>query len=250
MRGLACIDDYDDSIDLRAPHRDDAALFRRLQEWIRSFCPHEEMEFVSESVSNWGGVGAFLRALHAAGADRFPTLIAAMPEANGGRADVATARRMLAELDAFDAVNVLGRRTVLVAEDDESEVCDVAAGGECLMALSAAQQIGLDDHGFFVRRGDEIVFRSRRFEQVLEPGTTPNSRTATLRALDSVQSCSGAIAIGQYGVDESGGYRPRHAKRFRVEIASLTSARYGYITGSLRTLCKASIETGNPIIWC
>lgn len=249
LRGLTCVDDYDDSIDLRAPYRHDVTLFRRLQEWIRSFCPHEEMELVSEHVSNWGGVSAFLAALHSAGADRFPALIAAMPKANGGRADVTTARRMLAELDAFDAAGVLGRRTVLIAEDDESEVRDVAAGNECVMALSASQQVGLDDHGVFVQRGDEVVFRSRRFEQILEPVTTPNSTTAILRALDSGQSCSGVIAIGHYGVDESGRYRPSHARCFRVEIASLTSAKYGYITASLRKLCNASIATGNPILW-
>lgn len=250
LRGLIRLDEDFASPDLSVDFMGNEHLYDALREWITSFCPHEDMEFAAERIANWAGVSEFVHVLRTVSARRFATLIAAMPAANGGRVDATKAKQMLAELDEFDATGRFGRRTVLIADDDDSEVASAAEGDVCMIALNRTHKIGVDDQGFFVVRDEAIVFRSRRFAQMLKPSKDPNTVRATFRALDSAAVCDDAIALGHdYQPDSEGRYRPRYAEHFRVEIGSLSASDFGYITGSLRSICEASVATGNPILW-
>ncbi|MDG4799805.1 hypothetical protein [Micromonospora sp. WMMD980] len=82
----------------------DAAADHAFHAWrAGDACPHPHMELVSEGVANWTGVRLFQQALRAAGANRFPTLTAALPDRNDGGLPADRAADALAELDAFAA---------------------------------------------------------------------------------------------------------------------------------------------------
>jgi hypothetical protein len=48
-----------------------------IDEWLKTGCTHEDMEFASEHIGAWTGVRLFQQALREAGEADFPTLLRA-----------------------------------------------------------------------------------------------------------------------------------------------------------------------------
>jgi len=87
-------------------------------EWPLDACEHEDMEQACEWISNRHGVRRFEQTLRALGAQRFPVLTAAIPDANGGSVAPEKAPLAMLELELLEALLPEVVATVLV--DDES----------------------------------------------------------------------------------------------------------------------------------
>lgn len=143
--------DDEDCLRLDLPWEDHAEAHDTFDRWMESCCPHPEMQFARERVSNWGGVRQFQDQLKELGIDQFPTLRDVLPAVNGGLVPSDRSRTALAELDDF-AVRRFGSKIVLFdVETGESLHEYIAAYGGCFAFSPGNWEGGVDPLGFFVR---------------------------------------------------------------------------------------------------
>ncbi|MBU8855984.1 MULTISPECIES: hypothetical protein [unclassified Micromonospora] len=181
-------------------------------------CAHRHMALVSEGVSNWAGVRLFQQALRAAGEHRFPTLAAALPDANGGSLPADRAAAVLAELDAFAGTARISDEVELIDEATGRVLMQYVESYRGVFMFGPGFQAGVDPDGFFVLdRADPPVTLFR------------------------------AVRFGQRPVGEHGEPPP---ERLAVRTCSRSSGDFAYIVEPLRRLCAASVTTGNPVMWC
>jgi hypothetical protein len=202
--------------------------WRAVDAWKATACPHEDMEAASEHISNWGGYRAFQSALETAGWQHFPTLKAELPNANGGQMPAEASTRAFAELIYFTEHADVGTETVLLDEDTGTEVTAYIAAyhGETYFYLD--WRAGVSPDGFVVRKDGQPVFQSMRFEQIGDDLVDGDQRV-------------------KWFMKEPLG---EGAKRFHVVTRPITTDHFGYVVEPLKILCRASIETGNPVVWC
>jgi len=234
--------------------------FGAFWEWLQTCCAHPDMNQVSEHLANWHGYREFQRALHqAGGADRFPTLIASLPEANGGLATAGLAPRMLAELSDFEQSAHFGLRFVLVDSNLGHELRSASAPHH--FVRTSELHLGLDAEGFFVVSKDaEVLFRSKRFTQTMLAPEGPDpvrSGPVLLVDLDSGKDFRCEIAMPGPAIawpdgrmqNDAGQFRSSYPSAVHFERRDHASTHFNYIIEPLRILCRAAIETGNPIRW-
>ncbi|MGC4896095.1 hypothetical protein [Micromonospora sp. DT31] len=231
--------DEDGWLALLQPWEGNRAAHKAFDVWLARSCPHERMEQVSEHVSNWAGVRLFQQALRTAGAERFPTLAAALPNVNGGWLTAERAAVALAELDRF-------RHTSRIA--DEVELIDEATGRVLMQYVEVYDgvfifgpdvQAGVDPDGFFVLdRADPPVtlFRAVRFTQRPLPDHRVEFTTGGTRTVLAMRP------VGEHGEPPP--------ERLAVRTRSRSGDDFAYVVEPLRRLCEAAVSTGNPIIWC
>ena len=96
------------------------------------------------------------------------------------------------------------------------------------------------------------LFRSKRFEQYIEPEDDQNKpRKVIYSDLDSnAQYVSSVAVIPRLKLNKSDQLVIRYPRLLHVEQRRLREERFYYITIPLESLFRASIETGNPVIWC
>jgi hypothetical protein len=192
---------------------DDPELFNRFWEWKKTACEHADMEVASQGISNWSGYRRFQEAVGELGWDRFPTL--------------------RDELDLFEREQAGLERYVLVdSESGEAEYVYIACyRGVFLLHGSRGVEAGFDPDGFFVRRlqdeGGAELFRAMRIE-VTENEIVDRDRGTSIRH-----------ELG-WGV----------GRRYHVELRATTADEFEFILTPLRIVFRASIATGNPVIWC
>ncbi|MNS32452.1 hypothetical protein D3C72_645390 [compost metagenome] len=226
--------------------------------WQRSeACQHEDMCLAKVWVSNWAGVSGFRQALRMAGEDRFQTVLAELPMGNGGTVPPETAARMLDELDAFLALDGYGSLAVLLDEDTGEEVWRVAEGHRSLFQGSGKEQLtfNVDQHGFVIigkkkvrevrpfgpiklalnRTVRDEVFRSLRFTH------QPTDVGVEYRDVET-----GTVFISQMPIGDQD--QPR-VRRFRVGFKQQDPADYTHEVEALTTVCRTSVESGNPVAW-
>lgn len=197
------------------------------------------MEQVSERVANWAGLRLFQQALRAAGRANFPTLHDVLPNTNDGSVPSEQAALVLAELDLFDTRARAGDETVLVDEATGAAVMTYVAAYDGVSMMGPGYHAGVDPDGFFVRDpGTEppvTLFRAARFSQRVLPG-------------DEVEFTAGRqrVRVAMPPVGARAGEPP---ERLRVATRPQPTTDFAYIVGPLRMLCKASVETGNPVMW-
>lgn len=228
-------------------HEKDHLLF---DNWLRTCCPHPEMEYSSEHIANWGGYRFFRSMLEQIGWEHFPTLEWELPEANGGQTGPEASKRAMSELDLFDQTAV-SQSFVVLANLTTGKVLQEhvpAYGGLFFLGGQADVDMGLDENGFFVvehqskqKSGVPLeLFRSMEFTQVcIAEGSFRFQDLSTGIAFDSPVGVSGEI--------EQQSIQP---KRLRVERRPVAPDEFEYILGPLRRVFQASVETGNPVHWC
>ncbi|WP_447778683.1 hypothetical protein [Variovorax boronicumulans] len=239
---------------------DDDADFGVFWEWLQTCCVHPDMKQAHEHLANWHGYREFVQALIQAGAaKRFPILFDNLPEANGGLAPAAVAPRMLAELSDFEQSGRFGQRFVLLDSTSGDELRSASESHQ--FVLTSELRLGVDAEGFFVvTENDDVLFRSKRFTQALlaPEGSDPvRSGPALLTDLDSGTSFRCARAMPGPAIawpdgrmqNDAGQFRSSYPTAVYFERRDHTSADFNYIVEPLRVLCKAAIETGNPIRW-
>jgi hypothetical protein len=134
-----------------------------------------------------------------------------------------------------------------------------AAYGGAFIISDSGIDIGIDERGFFVRERrqadgtDGERFRSTKFEQILLTEEPDQSNLKSrVKYVDTVWGwefeCDVSVMfIKPYinGVLESA-----YPGKMHVEQRKRDPAEYRYIVAALRRICVASIEMGNPIVWC
>lgn len=243
---LIRMDEEEGFIDLVMPYEGHEDLHHRMDDWrANAACPHEEMELVSDRISNWSGVGWFRKAIDEAGEERFPVLVSRLPRTNGGFLEPEEAAAMLSELRDLAESTDLGTRTLLVGEGSDRPIFHYPGSGRGVFGLGACFRFrtGLDPEGFLVEdmEADPPVelFRSSRFSQE-EVG----EGEVRFTALDH----DGHLTVPwPYLLGESGRRPP---KVLRVREAALTVEDVRYIVNPLITVCQAAVDTNARVHWC
>lgn len=242
--------------DLTAPDGAGVTLEEHMafRDWRLDACEHEDMEQASEWISNWYGVRRFQQTLRALGAERFPVLTAAIPDANGGCVAPEKAPLAMQELELLEGLLPLVVAAVLVDQDTREVVWHhiEAWEGELILDGRARMRAGLDPQGFFVlddvvaatgERADRTLFRSSHFVQKHAPFCCvrdPDKQNVLLTDIATGASLQFPSPIGSLESPE---------QRFRVDQRALSSDDHAHVIAALRTLFRASIETGNPVRW-
>ncbi|MET7836284.1 hypothetical protein ABZS44_26080 [Micromonospora sediminicola] len=219
----------------------DAAAENVFYAWMaENACPHRHMELVSEGLANWTGVRMFQQALRAAGADRFPTLVAGLPDGNDGGLTVAQAATALVELDAFRESRIADE-TALVDEATGEVVMQYIEDYHGVFMHGSGWHAGVDPAGFFVvdtvAQPPSTLFRATRFTQRV----LPDGRVG-LVGDDGTRATVAMRAVGEHGSPAP--------ERLAVRTGPRRADDYAYLVEPLRRLCAASVATGNPVMWC
>jgi hypothetical protein len=231
--------------------------------WRESGCAHQGMVYEAE-VINWSAFRSFQQALAEAGWEHFPTLKAELPQTNDGVTSPSAAVQMLAELAFFSEQAELGQVTVLVDSDTGEELHEYIAayGGEFHYGHSG-DNFGVDEAGFFIRRpseqGTQEVFRAQRVEQIIpDPNDAAKASQplVTFVNLDSGVRYASAeplvkIVYWPNGAlqNAEGQMRLGYPNRVHVLTRKREAADFEAVVNSLRIICEAAIQIGNPIAW-
>ncbi len=249
-------------LDLRVSYDDNEELYTSFDLWVRDTCPHEDMDFACERIANWGGVSSFKRVLKSNNSERFKTLLSEIPEANGGKTAPESARKILNELDLFDELEVLEKTFVLLDCEEGTEIWQSSEETSSTFVISGEENIilSLDKDGFFIAKDDEVLFQSKEFlQELLEPNKTERWEDGKVKYIDIVSGmefvCYSTIPGEQITwpngswENEKGQVRFSFPRHYCTKYREDTPGEYSYITESLRTICEASVKTGNPIRW-
>ncbi len=233
-----------DELELDLPwegHREAHAAF---QDWLEACCPHPRMQLAFERISTWGGVRHFQAALRTIGADKFPNLLAAIPDTNSGRTEARDAKRCLEDLARFEAEGPFGRRIRLTDEETGEVLQDYVEdyGGVFRWLGREGIEMGVDPEGFFVTdREGNVFFRAKAFEQSRE------DQAFTLRDLESGAKFQSPAGLSYPSADGLADVFPRLLK---VVAEHETPRTYGSEIRALKNVFEASVKTGRPVIWC
>jgi hypothetical protein len=259
--------DRDGWFNLDVPYDANKDEFRRLDEWVRSACGHEDMVYEHVRVAGWDAYRVFREALGRAGWARYPTLHDELPELNGGTTGAAAAERALHELADLRRRPELGRTWYLVDEETDEPIAAHTAsdGGTIVWDNRSRIAIGIDPRGLFVVSAQppaRELFRAMRVEQrlaIVGAGSAPGSDgPVELVDLDSGArvSCSTPVPGRSIPwpdgrmVDDRGRARTSYPRRMRVEPRTVTPGTFDDIVGALERIFRAAIATGNPVRWC
>lgn len=215
-----------------------------LEQWLSEACAHKAMRQVDADLGNWPRYRSFCSTLARVHAGRCPTLLAELPQANGGLTGAGAAAQALAELDAL-------------IDSDPSEILPAlidTESGQVLRYSNPAYRglfvlgcgpdtldIGFDASGFTVRDANTraVLFHATHFRQVLRAG----GQRAVLTNLQTGQSCETAPIRGHSGHPST---TPRS---LGVEQRVVGLRRHGPLLDDLQAVLQAAVETGNPIRW-
>lgn len=214
------------------PPHNDLPTCLAFDTWVRAACRHPDMQAEVRHVSDWVGYRLFQDALSQSGWEHFPALREHLPQSNGGGwMPAPAAAQALDELAYFVQGAFLGVDTSLVDEDTGEVVMTYVKAHDGVVHLATGFEAGIGPAGFFVRLDSRTVFESQRFEQVISP--------------QGVRFVDGAQAV-DWPYDPIG---PPVAKRLCVTTSLRTAADFDSTVEALTAVCRASVETGNPVMW-
>lgn len=251
--------DEDGYLGLNLPYEDNEEVHDRVNQWKYEACQHEDMHYVSERVANWSGYRAFQEALEQIGWQHFPTLETELPTANGGFMPPESAALVLQELAYFREASSSVANTYLIDTLKNERLYEHIGSYGGLFLFAKPVSMGLDKNGFFLleRNPDSadltagtVVFRSKRFEQrILERGEQDEPRKIEFfDAINETRFITDVPLSIHRQVD--GKFEVEYPQLLHVEIQAKGEGEFDYIVQPLIRLCQASIETGNPVLWC
>lgn len=260
------------------------AKWQDLQDWAGDACEHGDLIHTFDRIANWFGYRKFLNALERHGWAHFPALEAELPDGNQGTTTPEAAAVILEELAYFrERVASLSYFLVDTVSGEVLHEYNEAYQGIFLYDGRSGVDIGIDPDGLFIverTRGrtfmDDVgeiikgipgipqrreLFRAMHFEQrLLEPQLTSNHQGGRVEYFSADTEdrfiCSAAISGRQIPwpdgrmENDAGQIRLEYPQAMHVEARSVASDHFAYIIEPLLAVCKAAIETGNPIVWC
>ena len=240
----------------------------RVLEWMETACEHHHMLIAFEHISNWTGYRYLHQALEDIGWFNFPTLLAELPESNGGYTTAIKAEKVLEELALFRELASGRDMPFLVNTKTDSIIHSYVAVYEGVFMWAGAEDLcfGVDPDGFFIAKirdrndeglkqlrvdTDQVFFRSTRFEQrILE--LNENDKPQKVEYFDANTEnrfvCGTAVAVTT--IDEEGNINQTYPQLLHAELRKVDDSEHDYQLNAIETVCKASIETGNSIVWC
>ncbi len=234
--------------------QDEEEYFKRHREfenWKRTACPHEDMELVSEHLSNISGMGAFRSVLNELdGEKRFPILSKYLPVANTGTLPTECASQFLKDLENLEHEQSKEEKAVLKLKLSGERIQSVNADQSNIFMWSAydKQNYGINKDGFFIienrkflwKRLPILAFQSKDFKQVLVGKDK-------YRFVDNKTNKQFTGMAKIYPIEDED---PQEDIEFYVDTETMTiGIEYDYMIKPLKKLTMASIESGNPIIW-
>lgn len=233
------------------PDEDEAAqAYEALQFWLAVCCPHRNLTYAQEFIASWKGFQAFSDALEEIGAERFPHLMAQLPDGDEGVTPPEVAALMLVELDDFARVQSDVRHPVLI-DDERGEVISMGShilSGALVVDTMNGLDVGFNAQGFFVRdrwEMNRLLFQSMRLEQrLLHPESSQVEYVDLANGRSFVcKTPFGPIMTGEDGL-------PRMAfLRMRVDLQPSPDNRFAYIIEPLRRILQAAVEMDHPVRW-
>lgn len=249
------------SLDL--PYEGNEDLHEQVYQWRHAACQHPDMLFADEGVANWLGYRTFIQALEGIDPKKFPILVKQLPTTNTGSLSPELAQGALKELEFFNRDVGYGMNTFLIDSVTNEILADYIYSNNSAFAFASvvtAIQSGIDPGGFFISQtkggslipGQRNLFRANRFEQYIELKDEQERGIVVVYSdLDSNASfVSQDALLPRLKHNARGELIIHHPRLMHVESRRLREERFYYITLPLERLLKASIETGNPIIWC
>jgi hypothetical protein len=251
--------DEDGYLGLKLPYQGNEDVYERIGQWKENACEHPGMEYLSEHLSNWSGYRAFQEALGQVGWQHFPTLEAELPAANGGYMPSESAALVLKELIYFREASSSISNAYLIDTLKDERLHEYIASYGGLFLFAKPVSMGLDKNGFFLLERDEnssdltagkVVFRSKRFEQrILERGEQDEPRKVEFFDGINESRFITEIPLSIHRQIE-GKFYVEYPQLLHVEVQAKGEGEFSYIVEPLMRLCEASIETGNPVLWC
>jgi hypothetical protein len=240
---------------------DSLDLWQKFGVWQKTACEHHGMRTASERISDWAGYRAFQEALYQIGWELLPTLIEELPNINWGFASPQTAVWMLKELQTFRRNVDLGINTFLIDTETGHTLSEYieSYNGVFHWGGRTGYNAGIDLEGFFIAernhkdseaRGN-VVFRSKRFEQrVIEHDENGKPRKVEYFDTDSeTRFVTNLLAVSRFVVTEEKS-ESIPVRVMHVETRQPSEGKFEYILRPLEIVCRAAVETGNPVVWC
>lgn len=247
----------EEGINLEPPRylfdRDKKRVFKMKQEfdtWKRTACVHENMEAADEYLSNGSGMGAFRHLINELGGKKkYPVLIKYLPTSNDGTLPAKLAEKALRELEKLENETSLEELVILKEKSTGMVKATCSTTTYFIFGFIPFNKFNycIDKDGFFIlenvkekkREVSYIKFRSKNFIQ----------QKIGKKKYKFVDLSSGEHfeCVGKLYPDEE---EPTAEYEFLVTTQKATIAEeYQYIIDPLKRLAKASVQTGNPIIW-
>ena len=231
-----------------------------VQDWMQYACEHEDMELVSEQISNWTGYLAFLQSLTQVGWKFFPTLKQELPQRNMGFTQAPHALRMLRELDIFSKLVKFTRNAFLIYTLEERVIQEYmhATQGVFVLNQERGYRMGVDPKGFFIEHqsldSEEKwieKFRAKHFEQrIFKRDETGKPLHVEFYCAETEARFATDVPLIQYEVMGAGKLLlPHYPNAMHVELRQMDADHFKYILEPLRRVCHASVCSGNPIVW-
>ncbi len=256
--------DADGYLSLKLPYEGNEAAFETVYHWRHDACPdHPDMEAASEGVANWSGYRVFLRALEQMGWHHFPTLKTWLPTANQGTVPAVAAAKALQELRYFNNHASWGSNIFLIDTLTGELLSDYIEAYNGVFAFASSVptlQSGIDRQGFFIAETDggtlldsgRRFFQARRFEQyIVEASDQGLATRVQYRDLDSERGYESDFgAVAKLLRDADGRVQLDYPRLLHVETRRAQAERFAYIVDPLTRLFRASVDTGNPVVWC
>lgn len=241
---------------LDLPQEGNRSVFDAFERWSETMCEHGDMTYTAVYLANWTGYRKFRQALAQIGWAFFPTMLRELPESNSGQMLATDASQMLTELAYFKTRADFGTNYFLINSETGQVVQEYIGDyqGVFMWGDSGQLELGVDEEGFFISRKDDgvrrDVFRSNRFEQrVLEKNANGVVRRVEYYDADTEDrfACDSVVHI--YDTDSDGKLQPIFPRLLHSEERTIGAEKFDYIVKPLLTICRASVETGNPVVW-
>jgi hypothetical protein len=224
--------------------------YAELHEWLLTCCEHPNMNAALEFIASWKSYQTFSDLLDTLDKEHFPHLNVHLPDGEDGITPPEVAPLILEEIQRFEQMQSKMTQAVLVdsERDDVISMGSQVLNGTLAMDRVSGFDIGFTEEGFFVRDRWElnrVVFSAKRLEQRL---LRPEEMQVEYVDLESGRSFVCNTPFGKAFTGEDG--LPRmYLQFFQIEQRPLSENRFAYILEPLKRVCKASIETNNPIRW-
>ncbi|MEO1286203.1 MAG: hypothetical protein AAFV93_00440 [Chloroflexota bacterium] len=252
--------DEDGYFSLLLDYEGNEEIFKVFFRWENDACEHLRMTYASEHISNWSGYRYFQEALADVGWDNFPTLKQELPQSNGGATTSNSAKFMLQELALFRQL----------ADDRQIPSLIDTSNGKVLYTYIEAYdgvfswnsknnlRLGIDADGFFIEEhypdypNNRRLYVSKRFEQrILEHHDNGRVKQVEFYDADTEERFISSSAVSRSYFELADGERKTEYPRLlHVENRQIDASEYDYQLTALEKICRASIKTTNPIIWC
>ena len=214
------------------------------EEWKRTACSHEDIE-VSEHLGSNLGMASFRNLItEVVEKEKYSTLATYLPTFNGGLLPAAFAKKALEELLLLEKEETLEEVVVLKEIVSGAIRGTVNAAHSRYLIYGHTFYFGIEKAGFFIitklpsEKEASVVFQSKHFmQEKLSKGyyKYTDVRSGKNFKIDH--------PLDVYRVDSD-------QQEFKVIIESFPIwDKYQYIIKPLIRLAKASVISGNPIIW-